>query len=218
MSTKSTSVVGERSESVPLWWVERLKLPRHKRPPLSDEQRREAHRYAMIARGKNLGYRKQLSERIRQKNLDLTPSERKERARKIREAHERTGVVPYGRGAGGKGRGMTATEVALWRVLEPMGFESEVVVLTGIRKGEGATWYALDFADRARKIAIEVDGSSHQNRREIDDVKDAFLISQGWTVFRIPAKWAMASFEWVKQQCSPSRRSKPLVLRFSIWK
>jgi very-short-patch-repair endonuclease len=50
-------------------------------------------------------------------------------------------------------------------------------------------WF-IDFADIGRKIAIEIDGGQHllPERRSKDKIKDAFLISQGWQVNRIPWK------------------------------
>jgi hypothetical protein len=48
------------------------------------------------------------------------------------------------------------------------------------------TCFKPDITDPSRKIAIEVDGASHQlkGRREQDARKTAFLQSLGWSVFR----------------------------------
>jgi very-short-patch-repair endonuclease len=48
--------------------------------------------------------------------------------------------------------------------------------------------YTLDFAHIERKIAFEIDGSSHfrAKRRASDERKDAFLKLNGWRVFRFP--------------------------------
>jgi very-short-patch-repair endonuclease/predicted nucleic acid-binding Zn ribbon protein len=49
-------------------------------------------------------------------------------------------------------------------------------------------WF-IDFADTERKIAIEIDGKQHNlpERKSSDELKDAYLFSQGWQVYRI--KW-----------------------------
>src|SRR6266540_1148952 len=46
--------------------------------------------------------------------------------------------------------------------------------------------YMIDIANQELKIAIEVDGSAHllTSRKQIDQEKDKYLISNGWTVFR----------------------------------
>lgn len=49
--------------------------------------------------------------------------------------------------------------------------------------------YYIDFAFIDNLIAVEVDGSQHNepNRKKKDEIRDAFLNDKGWKVFRIPA-------------------------------
>ena len=53
-------------------------------------------------------------------------------------------------------------------------------------------WF-VDFADVKRKIAFEVDGKQHDlpDRKKSDQIKDEFLIKNGWTVKRY--KWKRIS-------------------------
>jgi superfamily I DNA/RNA helicase len=89
---------------------------------------------------------------------------------------------------GGNGRGATKFQTALLdRLGDP--WVVEFVVVTGGKKGENGlpTHYKLDLADAERKVAIELDGGSHQSktRQDQDAKKDAFLKSLGWLVIRI---------------------------------
>lgn len=56
--------------------------------------------------------------------------------------------------------------------------------------------YFIDFADKTRKIALEIDGKQHEfpERKVKDLIKDQYLISQGWIIFRI--KWKKFSKEF----------------------
>jgi very-short-patch-repair endonuclease len=49
--------------------------------------------------------------------------------------------------------------------------------------------YFIDFAFEDEKLAIEIDGSQHENedRKESDNVKDNLLISEGWNILRFSA-------------------------------
>jgi very-short-patch-repair endonuclease len=42
-----------------------------------------------------------------------------------------------------------------------------------------------DFVFPAQKLIIELDGSQHTKRKQLDDIRDAHLISRGWKVVRI---------------------------------
>jgi len=54
---------------------------------------------------------------------------------------------------------------------------------------------ALDFYCAEVKLAIEIDGISHNmgDQPETDEARDAFVKSQGIDVLRIPAKDVLAS-------------------------
>ena len=57
------------------------------------------------------------------------------------------------------------------------------------------SWY-IDFADVNRKIAIEIDGRQHElpEQKAKDKIKDDYLVSYGWKVFRI--KWQKLTKEF----------------------
>jgi hypothetical protein len=70
---------------------------------------------------------------------------------------------------------------------EALGWATEVVVRTRMPRGSGyPTCYKMDIADPELRIAIEVDGSSHQSLkiRQKDAKKASFLVGLGWTVLR----------------------------------
>ena len=46
--------------------------------------------------------------------------------------------------------------------------------------------YFLDFACRARRLAVESDGNWHKDREQ-DRERDAYLNTQGWSVLRFQA-------------------------------
>ena len=62
------------------------------------------------------------------------------------------------------------------------GWTAEVVLPTKMPKGSGyPTAYKIDIANIEKKIAIEVDGESHNciARREQDARKSTFLVERG---------------------------------------
>lgn len=54
------------------------------------------------------------------------------------------------------------------------------------RDYKAGRWF-IDFAFLDKKIALEIDGKQHEERKEQDKIKDDFLSENGWKVFRI--KW-----------------------------
>jgi hypothetical protein len=177
----------------------------------------EIHAQAMAKRSQNTEYRKYLSERMRG---DRNPAQRPEVREAIKAAWVNSDRVPYGNtGKWGKGRGKTESEQLAFAALHPLGFIPEFKVLTGIPKGRGnATWYSLDLAHPQQKIAIEIDGSSHANRREVDAQKDDWLLRNGWLVFRIPSRYIREGLAWVQLQLPELKISRLQVHQFTIWK
>lgn len=87
---------------------------------------------------------------------------------------------------GGNGRGLTGAQTMLVNALGA-GWEAEHVVATKMGRYSGyPTNYKIDIAHPEKKIAIEVDGSSHSAlaRQEQDARKTELLQSMGWTVLR----------------------------------
>jgi very-short-patch-repair endonuclease len=42
-----------------------------------------------------------------------------------------------------------------------------------------------DFVFPRRRLIIELDGTHHIKRKDLDDIRDSYLLNRGWTVFRI---------------------------------
>ena len=85
---------------------------------------------------------------------------------------------------GGNGADMAVPQKMLADALQ---WRTEHVVTTGATKGSGRPYhYRLDMAHPELKIAVEVDGRSHnwEKIKESDARKDAFLASSGWIVLR----------------------------------
>jgi hypothetical protein len=85
---------------------------------------------------------------------------------------------------GGQGQTPVASEAVYIHVLCRTGFVHNHII--GMGKGSHGHW-TIDFAHLSTKIAVEIDGSSHQHRdrQERDARKDAYLRSLGWIVIRI---------------------------------
>lgn len=85
---------------------------------------------------------------------------------------------------GGNGKGPTRQEKAL---AEALGWETQISLPTGAKRGSGlSTHYKIDVGNREHRVAIEIDGRSHNSpvRREQDAKKQAWLESIGWRVLR----------------------------------
>ena len=65
-------------------------------------------------------------------------------------------------------------------------FEQEGV--TGWEREKKIGRWFIDFAFEHMRLAVEIDGRQHQDaeRKAADEVKDAYLKSEGWEVMRIP--------------------------------
>ena len=88
---------------------------------------------------------------------------------------------------GGNGTGMSKCEALVASTL-PKEFVYNHAVPTKIPKGRGyPTCYKIDFAHPTKKVALEVDGSSHSTlERQGQDRKKQVLLEQlGWKVLRI---------------------------------
>ena len=80
-------------------------------------------------------------------------------------------------------RTMSQPEARLWQVLRtrPAGFK--------FRRQHPLGPYVIDFYCPAAKLAVEVDGVSHEmgNNPACDDRRDRWLGEHGFTILRIPA-------------------------------
>jgi very-short-patch-repair endonuclease len=86
---------------------------------------------------------------------------------------------------------MSLPEVLLWVQLKehPGGYQ--------FRKQHPLGHYVLDFACIRARLAIEVDGESHNrgHRPDHDTIRDAFVITQGFRTIRIPAVDVLKNME-----------------------
>jgi Protein of unknown function (DUF559)/UvrD-like helicase C-terminal domain/UvrD/REP helicase N-terminal domain len=88
---------------------------------------------------------------------------------------------------GGNGRGPAPVEAALLERLGPP-WVWNYTIRTECARGTGyPSCYKVDLANPTEKIALELDGNSHNipSRKEQDVKKDALLTAKGWTVVRL---------------------------------
>ena len=153
----------------------RVHIQRHDDPAL-DLALRKANSERM--RATNLRRSAILSERMRRQNpmAEALTREKSRRSHWIRPAEF------YDHLNGGNGRGPTVPESLLHQRLGP-GWIWQLVVPTGRPRSAGLpTHYKLDLAHPGSRVAVEIDGHSHQTvlGRERDRKKDAWLASHGW--------------------------------------
>lgn len=112
------------------------------------------------------------------------PEEMKKR---LSDAHKASGHCPKIRGGNGK---VSECE-GLMREILSEDWVMQFVIPTKIKGGNGyPTCYKVDFANPEKKWVLEIDGNSHISRKALDEKKDSFLNSLGWTVWRISNKRA----------------------------
>lgn len=114
------------------------------------------------------------------------PVDRPEVRAKISATHKERGITFLQRG--GNGRGPTRHELMLYQELVrlrpnwlwSLGYADS----NGPRKKGLPTNYKIDIASLKWKVAVEVDGRSHEQRKAEDAKKTAVLCSRGWLVLR----------------------------------
>ena len=79
-------------------------------------------------------------------------------------------------------RKMTLPEILLWTALKGRKLDGML-----FRRQHAQGDYILDFYCSRAKLAIEVDGASHEARADHDARRDTWLAEQGIRVLRIPA-------------------------------
>ena len=93
-------------------------------------------------------------------------------------------------------RQMSLPEVLLWKVIKGR-------KLNGLhfRERHPVGRYVLDFYCDAEKLAIEVDGGSHEfgNRPERDQARDAWLLANGVRTLRLSASLILADVDDAKR-------------------
>jgi very-short-patch-repair endonuclease len=83
-------------------------------------------------------------------------------------------------------KALTPPELQLWMVLKP-----RAPGRPAFRRQQPLGPYILDFYCAKAKVAVEVDGASHDVRIAHDARRDAWLSSQGVEVMRFAARDAM---------------------------
>ena len=80
-------------------------------------------------------------------------------------------------------RDMSLPEVQLWQALR-----GEKLGGLKFRRQHPIAPYVLDFYCAGTRLAVEIDGESHERRAAQDARRDAFLLEQGIRTLRIPAR------------------------------
>lgn len=122
-------------------------------------------------------------EENRKRMTENNPSKNSESIEKAKETKRRKGVT-YEHLTGGNGTGLTLAEKLL---SEALGWETQLAVRTGQKKGSGYPYhYKLDVANLELRIGVECDGQSHfsRERKKQDEKKTLLLESLGWTILR----------------------------------
>jgi len=128
--------------------------------------------------------RKYASTRMKKHNPMYDPAIREKVTAKLRRLKRKPSV------RGGNGTGLTAAEKVLSIAT---GLQPYTINTQGGRSKGYPTHYKLDLADPVRKLAIEVDGRSHNalSRQEQDRKKERFLNGIGWVILRFTNRQAL---------------------------
>lgn len=144
------------------------------------------------------------------------------------EVREKIGAALRGRPAphlnGGNGHGPTTTQLLLFSLLAPLGFEME----SGIKLGKGSKtiWpggIRFDLALPSERLGVELDGLSHNGHavRERDARKMRLATERGWRVVRFKNAEILENLahcvETIQSHLSPSK-AEELRTQFLIWK
>ena len=106
---------------------------------------------------------------------------------------------------------MTRAETLLWRYLKANRIDG-----LGFRRQAPIRNYIADFICMTAKIVVELDGESHdfEERRQADQSRDAFFVSEGFQVLRFANEQIMSNLEGVvetiRQAATDRLRGLPL--------
>lgn len=144
----------------------------------SEEHKRQSVRALLSATAANWATpenRAKAAERMRRRNPMKDPVTKAKAATTRRAGDWRPKV------RGGNGTGPTVAQQLL---ASRLGWDMEHVVVTGANYKPNC--YLIDIAEPTLKVAIEVDGNSHQalTRKKVDARKTKFLVGHGWIVLR----------------------------------
>ena len=147
-----------------------------------DFDRKARDRLSRQMRATNLAH----SEQIRVRMQDRNPMSRPEAKEKVRAWHKCQPRHWYARLDGGNGQPPTKPEAALLIRLSSDWIWQYILPTAMPRETGYPPHYKLDLACLDIKLAVEVDGKSHQTEkvRAADARKEALLVERGWTVLR----------------------------------
>lgn len=133
--------------------------------------------------------RKYASARMKQNNPMRNPATKRRMQTTLRARQWKPQI------RGGNGTGYTVSQRLLALAL---GWQMEYPVYTGKLKEDGyPVVYKIDIADPVLKVAIEVDGASHNTvkGKQADERKTAFLVGLGWKVLRFSNRQVMSDLD-----------------------
>jgi very-short-patch-repair endonuclease len=105
---------------------------------------------------------------------------------------------------------MTLPKVLLWKQLKSRPGDYQ------FRKQHPLDLYVMDFACIRARLAVEVDGEAHDrgDRPERDEIRDAFVLKQGFQTIRIPAIEILKNMEgsvtFIVEHCRQKAHPNPL--------
>ena len=91
-------------------------------------------------------------------------------------------------------RNSTDAERRVWRALRDRQFAEHK-----FRRQHPLGRYIVDFVCLDRLLVIEVDGGHHAEQQDYDDVRDAWLRSEGFRVLRFSNREVLTALESVKE-------------------
>jgi hypothetical protein len=161
------------------------------------ERKREMYARAVATRNASPSYHEAMSRKMRgARNPMANPASREKMRSSIIRLIRQGVLVPYGGRPYGNGRSPTPAEARLLAAFPQM--RHEFIVPTGMGRGSGyPTHYKIDIADPVRRIAIEIDGSSHSSpaRRMADMRKSSFLTALGWKLIRLSSRQVLRDWQ-----------------------
>jgi len=82
---------------------------------------------------------------------------------------------------------ISVEERAISSWFELRGWTPQFRLLLGVSDVRQPRSLDLDFAQPALRLCVEIDGTSHRKRKDIDARRDELLAKRGWKTLRIPA-------------------------------
>ena len=100
---------------------------------------------------------------------------------------------------------MTVGESKLWMELRNRQFQR-----AKFRRQVAVGPYIADFLSYQYRLIIEVDGSSHAEKKDYDDERDLYLAGQGFRILHLPDALVRSSLNIALQKIEQALRSRTL--------